>query len=351
MIPIRERVQREAKTVAVEADRPNHLLARPQDVVLVMVARGLTTALALGHVAGRAAHPGARFGPTGELGQPKLVVGAPRIGAGMGVVVTVHARLDRGGSDIDTVRPVTSAAIERQVHGIRTHGKPRLADAHSGGRRRISQYCENTLGENFPETQHLEGTGRVARLRDFGMPAHAVPAEHEGLRFLLVAVLAGEGARGIRPVGRDTGKRGVCGSLRRVTGGAIDAGRGVAGKHPGVDHRGRTERGGRSHRILTPERRFQGGLPAALTRGHAVHRSRREPFAPAMLDEEVLVERPVVVVIVTPGGGTGVEGKARVARPVLAHILFTLGVTGDAEVHCNGDRARPRDLGEVLLVT
>ena len=70
-----------------------------------------------------------------------------------------------------------------------------------------------------------------------------------------------------------------------------------------------------------------------------------------MFDQEILVQRAIVVVVVTTRGGAGVEGEIRVARAGRPDVLVSFGMTGDAEIHRDGDSAGACDLGAMLHVT
>ena len=70
---------------------------------------------------------------------------------------------------------------------------------------------------------------------------------------------------------------------------------------------------------------------------------------PGVFDEEVLIERTVVMVVVA--NRAGVERKTFVARPGRSDVLLPFGVTGHAEVHRDGHGARSREFGAMLYMT
>ncbi len=232
------------------------------------------------------------------------------------VVVAAHAGLDRGMLDIEAVRGMTGRAAERLVMGLGAHRQ-------AGHRRRH----------------------RAERDREAAGETHAVTAGEKAASSGRMAGRADVVARLVDPMRGDLA---VC--LRHVAVGAGHAGPGVERRLPFFQDRGIGRLGGDGRRQRRPVERQAGALDpggacrAAVDDGDL--RDRLERDLVQVLGEEILVERAVVVEVMTAGRGAAVEREALMARPVLEDrlVAFEAIVAGQGQPH------RKRDAGPVLLV-
>ena len=70
---IGERINREAKAVTIQANRPDHFLVRPQIIILVVIGHDLSAALVLRKMTRRATHACSRRRIPGQFGAPRRV--------------------------------------------------------------------------------------------------------------------------------------------------------------------------------------------------------------------------------------------------------------------------------------
>ena len=75
---IGERINREAKAVTIQANRPDHFLVRPQIIILVVVGHDLSAALVLRKMTRRATHACSRRRIPGQFGAPRRVCELPK---------------------------------------------------------------------------------------------------------------------------------------------------------------------------------------------------------------------------------------------------------------------------------
>lgn len=113
-----------------------------------------------------------------------------RISPAVWIVVAGCAGFNRSLLNVDRVRPVASAAIERSVRGIRPHRETGLGNGHPRLERRVRDPLRERLGQSAAEADVFKPAARVTGFGEFRMPANTVPAQGERLRFFLVAVPA-----------------------------------------------------------------------------------------------------------------------------------------------------------------
>lgn len=234
---------------------------------------------------------------------PQPIIRRTAVGTAMRVVVVaaqagIHRRTDR----IEPMRSVAGIAVEGFVGRRRTHRPPRQGRLH--GRQSFAQ-------------------------------AHAMAASQEALVFLAVAF-------GTDLVVGTDGPAVLTGLAvaAAMAAGAVDAPLGMGSGSPVVYDAGI----GRVIRRPVPIGPGQGlrGL------GHAPQRApvaRRHPGLcqqvglAVVLDQKILIQRPVVVEVVATGIGTGGEGHALVAGPLLGDVLMAQPtvVPGLCDAHGVGD--------------
>ena len=100
---IRKSIERELQAVAVHAGGTDHFFVRLQVGILIVFD---STILITGHVTGRARHSCSRSCSPADFVLPQLIVRRIQIAAGVPIVVTRHAGIDRGELKIGPMRIV-----------------------------------------------------------------------------------------------------------------------------------------------------------------------------------------------------------------------------------------------------
>ncbi len=261
-------------------------------------------------MAGGARHAAASGAAPADFLVPQGEVRRRFVGARMAVVVAAQARFHRGLAGVEAMRAVAAHAGELGVPGRELH-------------------------RQF-------GHARLHRRQALLQP-HAVQAGEKAVDLCLVAA----GARGV--VGFfDPGQR-VRRVLGLMAGRAVHPGLRVRGVFPFHDHLGRRAQlgvavhGGRSDRLAVEV--FHGNHEVAQV---APGQSGiiLELAAMTVADQEVLVQRAVVVKIVAAAGGASIERHALVAGALLVDV----GMAAHAEIVRKRHPDGPRDLGPVFAV-
>lgn len=301
-------VDSKAKSVAGLTAGPNHLFIRGQEAVLVVLNpdhRAAATNFFFDpwHVTGCARHPSTGVGAAFDLIDPSLIVGRILIGHAVVVGVATETGIYRRASGVEVVRAVTRGTVELLVVHIGVHRQPRLARRH--------------------RAQALSDAHAVQPLQ----PAIDLVFVAAGARFMIHRVIPGTGTIGMARA-------------------AIDPGLGVGARQMSGDHIVMTV----GWAVVRCQRYRQIGVLGSPTVAEVTrwqHRVLGQIWIVRVALEEFIIQRGVVVIVVTACGGAAHELEPLMRRAFFADVLMAVQavVSGHADTH------RVGAVGGVFLVT